>query len=352
MNTTTLPTVLNRDGPFAIPEDGWIQLAPLGEAKAPMQMILNGREEDVDVVQVITPQVVDSLVAKFREDARVKNFPGLLVDFDHFSHDEGKSSRAAGWIEEVDSRADGLWGKVRYSASGKAAVEGGDFRLFSPVLGFEPRRYQSGERVSPRVLLRGALTNDPRFRGMVPLSNRQASASATTRNAIQTMDHKSKLLKLLGLPATATDAEIEAAEAAFTASSETRKSDLAAAQNRATTAEARATSAEAELLEHDLNAAGLQGEARSAAKGILTKNRAEGLAFLAAVKAVKGTEPSGYQPTHNRQTAKAPAASGSEAAASTRQREIAVREHMASNRCDFETSWNAVRSTKPDLFKN
>lgn len=341
MRTTTLPFALNRSGDFKLPEDGWIQLAPYGEIEAPL--VSDGAKE-VKIVQVLNHAVADGLVERFNRETASPNFPGLLVDYDHFSHDTEKSSRAAGWIEEVAARDTGLWGKVRFTAGGKSALEGGDYRLFSPVFGFPARDYQPRERVSPAALLRGALTNDPRFKGMLPISNRQdGPAVGQPKN----MDYKSVLISLLGLAAAATDAEIQAAAEGKKSETENRKSDLAAVQNRAAAAEARATQAEAALLEHDLDAAGLQGDARSAAKVILSKNRAEGLAFLKAMKPAEGD--GSYQVTHNRSAAKAPPAG--DARATTTNREAAVREYMSVNRCDFETAWNSVRAAKPDLFK-
>lgn len=286
MIITSVPFVLNRAGDFRAPQDGWIQLVPIGRVKAPLQV--PGSEEEIEVLQVVDRMDAETLATKFRIQAAAPNFPGLLIDFDHFSHDKDKSTRAAGWIEEAEVRDDGLWGRVRFSATGKASVEGGDYRLFSPVLGYEARVYQPGEEVRPKILLRGALTNDPRFKGMVPLSNRQDSPAAS-KNRNTTMDYKSVLIGLLGLAAAATDAEIQAAADGKKTESENRKSELLAAQNRAATAEA-------SLIEHDLDKAGLQGEARNAAKALLVKNRNEGLAFLVAI----GKPESGYKVTHNR----------------------------------------------------
>lgn len=340
MNTTSLPFVLNRSGEFKVPEDGWFHLAPFGEIRAPMA--IPGQEEEVEIVQVINRDVVDAIVERFNAEASAPNFPGVLVDYDHFSSDEDKPSRAAGWIEKVEARETGLWGQVRFSAGGKAALEGGEYRLFSPTLGFIPKKYAKGERVFPAALLRGALTNDPRFKGMVPLSNRQGSL-ATTRNAqsAATMDYKSELLKLLGLAATATDADVTAALSARNTEAENRKTELAAAQNRA-------AKLEADLIEHDLDKAGLSGDARTAAKTLLTKNRDDGIAFLATLSKPE----SGYQPIHNRSTARTPAAGSGRVAADAKdsQRTAAVQAYQTANRCSFDEAWNAVRAEKPALF--
>lgn len=339
MKITSIPFVLNRAGSFAVPADGWIQLAPYGETSAPLLMPGGGEKDAVEIVQVLNRSAADAIATRFRTAASKPNFPGLLIDFDHFSHDTEKSSRAAGWIEAVEARDDGLWGQVRFSASGKTALEGGDYRLFSPVLGFSPRDYKEGERVVPVALLRGALTNDPRYKGMVPVSNRQESL-ATTHNEQTTdaMDYKSVLIKLLGLLATATDAEIQAAADKKTTESETNKSELLAAQNRA-------TKLEGELIEHDLDKAGLQGDVRTKAKVLLTKNREDGLAFISALP--NGAD--GYRVTHNRGNARPPGAKPAQAS-KAQQRDAEVQTYQTQNRCSFDAAWNAVRAGKPDLF--
>lgn len=336
MKTTSLPITLNRlGGEFALPADGWVQLAPYGEIAAPLTAP-DGTE--VAILQVLDAPTAEAIAAKFRDQAAAPNFPGLLVDFDHFSHDQEKSSRAAGWIHAVEARADGLWGQVKFSASGRTAVEGGDYRLFSPVLGFTPRPYQAGERVRPSVLMRGALTNDPRFKGMVPLSHRDAPFSSE-KSTTTKMDYKKALLTLLGLPETSDDASIEAALAPATA-------NMAAGKNY-DTVKNRLTTLEAQLVEHDLDKAGLKGAVRTAAQALLTKNREDGLAFITAL-AADGT----YRVTHNRDAGKPGPGGKPEAGADLAgQRDAAVAAYITKNRSTFDAAWNAVRAEKPELFK-
>jgi phage I-like protein len=296
MNLTAVPHTLNRETPaaaFAIPTDGWMQLVPLGRINAPLELERSGKIEEVQIIQEVTASTVNRLADAFAAQAAKPNFPGLLVDFDHFSNDTDKSSRAAAWIEEVAARADGLWGRVRFSASGKAAVEGGDYRLFSPVLGFTPRAYQAGEIVEPSVLLRGALTNDPRYKGMIPVSNRQTPFPSTPMKKELVI----QLLAALG-QTVAADAAPEAFDAALTSAittAEANKTEMASTASRLTTLEG-------QLVESDLDKSGLQGEARTAAKAVLTKNRAEGLALIAAL----AKPDSGYAVTHNRTRATPP----------------------------------------------
>ena len=82
--------ILNRN--FELPSDGWYQLAPLGEFP----------HGGAGINQVIDADACTRMVAAF-ENARSQseNFPGLLIDFDHFSLDSEKHSEAAGWITDL-----------------------------------------------------------------------------------------------------------------------------------------------------------------------------------------------------------------------------------------------------------
>lgn len=320
------------DARFALPADGWFQIARPGTMRKALDLP-DGKS--VEITQQVDPADFDQIVARFRELSSAANFAGLLVDFDHFSCDDDKSTRAGAWIEAVERRGDELWAQLRLSASGRAALEGGDYRHFSPVLGFTPKRYQPGEVAHPQALLGGAFTNQPTFRGMVPLSNRQDSATTTQDT---TMDYKKTLLALLGLPDTATDAEIEAATAPATECMQNGK--------KYADTKCRLDKLEALQIDRDLDSAGLQGTARETWKAALTKNRDEALPLLAAL----GTEGSGYARTHNRAQAKAPAA-GDKAGQSPDERlNAAVAEYRTKNRCDFQRAWDAVRTANPELF--
>jgi phage I-like protein len=265
----------------------------------------------------------------------------VLIDFDHFSCDTDKSSEAAGWIEELAARDSGLWGKCRWSDTGEAALKGGRYRLFSPVLGFTPRKYTPGERVEPTALLRGALTNDPRFKGMLPISNRDGDPVVPAQPQPKTKLMKD-LNKALGLVEDAPEASALAA--------------LTLIKNRATEAEGLVATLTAERdtllgvqIERDLDTAGLKpGATREQWKAALVKNRADALPLLASLK---GTS-SAYSVTHNRGKAKTPEggkADGSEQSLE-QQRTAAVRDYQTRNRCQFQPAWDAVRAEKPELF--
>lgn len=168
---TGIATLFNRsnDGAFATPKDGWYQIVPKGEFP----------HNDSGKLQVLDADALKSIVNRFNDEAKSENFPGILVDFDHFSTDPGKPSEAAGWIEQVENRTDGVWGKIRWSDVGLAAVSGGRYRLTSPVWNRKDCETLSGDRIRPMRLDSLALTNDPNMKGSVPLSNRDKVKNAS-----------------------------------------------------------------------------------------------------------------------------------------------------------------------------
>jgi phage I-like protein len=151
--------ILNRD--FKMPDDGWYQLAPLGEFAHAV----------AGVIQVVDTEACVAMVARFNADAAVPNFAGLLVDFDHFSLDAQARSEAAGWIVDLASRDTGLWANIRWSDVGEEAVKGGRYRFLSPVWARSDCVDLGNGRVRPVRLLNAAVTNDPNLKGLVPLAN-------------------------------------------------------------------------------------------------------------------------------------------------------------------------------------
>jgi len=212
--------ILNRN--FELPSDGWYQLAPLGEFP----------HGGAGINQVIDTDACTRMVAAF-ENARSQseNFPGLLIDFDHFSLDAEKHSEAAGWITDLKfvppvSQASclpqsasspatsnhqpttggspsGLFAAIRWTDTGEAAVKGGRYRFLSPVWArsdceevyddastniiSEGNRAKPGSRrprLRPIRLLNAAVTNDPNLKGILPLSNRSESPSVSSAYSV------------------------------------------------------------------------------------------------------------------------------------------------------------------------
>jgi hypothetical protein len=159
--------ILNRD--FVLPKDGWYHIAPIGTF----------HHEPSGMDQVIDKESIASMVDTFHEEEKAAgpHWPGILVDFDHFSHDTDKPTMAAGWIEDLQGRPDGLWGLIHWSDLGEAAVRGGRYRLISPVWNVDDCKQVDKETIKPMKLHRVAVTNDPNIKGMVPMSNRMAPSS-------------------------------------------------------------------------------------------------------------------------------------------------------------------------------
>lgn len=170
---STLGQLTNRQ--FKLPADGWFHIVPLGEYPV--------RSGDRELIQVVDRQGAQAMVANFNRSRQQPNFTGLLVDYDHFSDDLDKSIEAAGWLEEIENRASGVWGRIAFSDSGRAAIEGGRYRHVSPVFSMETCDKLGNNRLRPTQLVKVAVTNDPNMKGMVPLSNSRRSRSSARPSA-------------------------------------------------------------------------------------------------------------------------------------------------------------------------
>lgn len=342
--------LLNRD--FALPEDGFYHLAPLGEfphAKA-------------GVVQVVDSAAVEEMANRFRDASKQSNFAGLLVDFDHFSLDNDKPSEAAGWIIAVQNRADGLWGKIRWSDIGEQAVKGGRYRFISPVWGRDDCEEIGNGRVRPLRLMNAAVTNDPNLKGIVPLSNRLTNSNGEKAN---TMDYRKALMNVLNsagmsVPEDADDATLENACGQYgekmknaAADDAKAKDEMAALQNRATAAEAKVAGyvkADA-VRQADADIAALEAdgrviENRDAVRAAILANPGPTLAALRAVKpAVKKADE-----LPNRRQGKLPA-EDAETLANRKARDEAVTVVMNRNKCSAAEAWDIAKAEKPELFK-
>jgi phage I-like protein len=308
--TSPLPTA-TADRSFKLPEDGWIQIAIPGEVRAPMEPA-DPEDDEVEVIQVFDQEAAETVLRVFNRQKARPGFSGLLVDFDHFSHDTTKESRAAAWIEELEIRnGSELWAKPRITHSGRAALEGGDYRHISPVFGYPDREYKPGERVRPAFLESAGLTNQPRIIGMRAISNRQTAATAE-RSETQPTKTMKKVMQALGL---ADDASEDSAVAAIA----TIKNRASSAETELGTLKTSHATLLGDQVERDLDDAGIEGEARAKWKTRLIANRADTLPLLADVKAARGEQTAdddkgettgadkpAYRVTHNRGGTKQP----------------------------------------------
>lgn len=263
------PALLNRD--FKLPADGWFQIVPLGT----WPVVVPGSEpgqEPQRLLQILDQQAIADMAADFANRAQAANFAGLLFDYDHFSMDTDHPSTAAGWITAVEPRANGLYAQVHWTPSGQAAVANGEYRFCSPVFSRSTATDLGNGRLRPAQLLSVALTNDPNMKGMIPLSNRAdtgAPSPTPPDNGRKDPRPMKEVLKMLGLPETAT--ETEAATA------------LKNRLTRLTELEATAAVAQAEADLKPFEALLADGK-RDEVKALLMANRESGLLLLGALK--------------------------------------------------------------------
>jgi phage I-like protein len=129
--------------------------------------------------------------------SRLERFDGELpIDENHATDIRGAaggSAPAFGWITAMEARADGIWGRVAWTAEGARLVAGRAYRGLSPVIAVD--------KATGRVLrlLRASLTNVPNLRGLAAL-NMESPVTFIERLAAR-----------LGLPADAGEDRILAA---------------------------------------------------------------------------------------------------------------------------------------------
>jgi hypothetical protein len=87
-----------------------------------------------------------------------------------------QETRAYGWLMRLQNRADGIYGQIKWTATGQQAVDGGDYRFFSTEYAQSDlqilNRGETPLRVRPLKLDGLSLTNAPNNRGAAPITNR------------------------------------------------------------------------------------------------------------------------------------------------------------------------------------
>jgi phage I-like protein len=161
----------------------WVQLCPAGTFKA-----RDGRGP-------FEAGHGDALQAIIDRSKEIAGSTELVIDYDHqavFGAKDGVGGRApaAGWIKELEVRADGIWGRVEWTAAASAAIKANEYRYLSPVL-IQARK--DGRVLAIRM---AALTNTPAL-DMAEVIAASANFSETSEEEVS-MD---KVLAALGLAA-------------------------------------------------------------------------------------------------------------------------------------------------------
>jgi phage I-like protein len=169
----------------------WVMLAP------------NGR---MDTMDTRGPFFLRDPKGVIKRSFDLVNTGQLPVDINHaidLAPQTGAPSPAMGWITEMQARADGIWGRVQWSAKAVEVIRNREYRFISPVL------FHSGNK-EVLAIRRASLTNDPNLT-LTALNSAQGSTPMDQEKFM------SQLRAALGLDGAADEAAIiKAAQAATT----------------------------------------------------------------------------------------------------------------------------------------
>jgi phage I-like protein len=342
------PRLHGDDG--AIPSDGWFMVSAKGEFPISLENTRTGEKQTF--IQVLDDVACAAMFNRYQADKAANPGLELLVDFDHFSDQLDRRSEAAGWIVDLQNRADGLYASIRWSDLGEQAVTGRRYRFFSPV--WEPRDCEvlGNNRIRPLRLDKAALTNEPRMRNIQPLFNRATGPADGMKG---TMEHKKMLCDLLGLPADATDQQIQNACTELQAKIKNRveaETQLTALTTERDGLLAKVSAFEtAELnrqVDADLETYKDRITNRDDVKAALLANREGTLKVLAALKVAPAAP---VQKLLNRTDGKSPAPATQVETDRLDEQLKLVEEIKLKNRCSYTEAYNQAMTTKPELFR-
>ncbi len=216
----------------------WFQTFP-AYGRYPVGGIVEGAPPDAEFV--FDAAAAKAVIAAFRAEQKRADWPGVLVDREHFSTDPDKPSDAMAWAKDIRQEADGsIWTRWEFTEPGRRLWDGKVLVSRSPLFAC----VRAGRDYRPVALKSIAMTNTPHFAELSTLAAaRAAEANTETQGEIQMQ----KILEALGLAEGATEEDALAAiqglkdraDAAEAQASEAgKKRDEAVAECRATKSEA------------------------------------------------------------------------------------------------------------------
>lgn len=148
----------------------------------------------------------------------------VVIDYEHqtlTAAEKGHLAPASGWIQRAEWRDNqGLFATVQWTAAAAARIDAKEYLFISPVIAYDDAGNVTG-------VLMAALVNYPALTGMDPALSSALSALTGTLNPPEhTTMNREALCALLGLPATATDAQINDKVAALSGELPTLRAEL------------------------------------------------------------------------------------------------------------------------------
>lgn len=179
------------------------------------------------------PWFLDAAAAKPIIERAAARSTDLVVDYEHqtlLAEENGKPAPASGWIDHasLEWREDGLYGRIKWTAAAKAAIDADEYRYLSPVFPYDPK---TGTVLD---LIHVGLVNNPAIDTPIPAlaAARMGSGAYDPTHEEDTVDRE-ELIKLLGLAADATDEQITAAINALIKAKADAEQAVTAAKNDA-----------------------------------------------------------------------------------------------------------------------
>lgn len=158
-------------------EGVWIQASPIGVFKHPLY-----GEEAVDEARI------DRFIQHFNENVYGQKIP---INYEHFGMDAAKGHKAAGWVEEMERRDDGMYWRVAFTEEAATEINNKEWLYFSPEW-FSKWTTPEGDVTFHDVASGGALTNQPFYKNMVPLNFSELAvevASLPATNEVADWEH-------------------------------------------------------------------------------------------------------------------------------------------------------------------
>ena len=157
-----------------------------------------------DAVFVFDEAAAKAVMDAFKAAAKNPEWPGVLVDEEHYSLDSSKSSAAMAWAKDIRQENDGsIWTRWEFTPKGRELWESKTLLNRSPAFACT----KDGKEYRPFSLMSIGMTNAPHFKDLSTLA--AARAAEVKNNKGET--HMKKLMAELGL---AEDASEDAAVAA------------------------------------------------------------------------------------------------------------------------------------------
>jgi phage I-like protein len=172
--------------------DNWMLVFPAG-----VSMARDGRGP------FITGDI-NSLQAIIERTLKMAGTTEVMVDYDHQLHYSavpgvGGTALAAGWVKEFQAKPDGIWARIEWTEAAAAKIKAREYRYLSPL-------FTSNEKGQVGQILNIGLVNRPALDRLEAIAA-QAKNSQTENNS---MNIKA-ILKALGLPEDASEADVLAA---------------------------------------------------------------------------------------------------------------------------------------------